>query len=558
MQQITDENVSVKSLSTDPSQADWSNLRHPKIPLPIDIYKQWKNSMGVDWANSIQRKAVVDGMQAAAEKNWIAAPSQKSSVPPRDVISPADHSKVVGTVVDADSETALKALSVAEDVFKKWQLVSPEQRAEYLEALADKIELAMHDFIYIVSQEAGRLLPDVVDEVREAADFCRYYARQARENLVTQKLPGPTGEDNFLHYSGRGVVLCISPWNFPLAIFVGQFAAAVAAGNVVLAKSAEQTPLTAQRVLQCVEEAGFPEGVVQHLPGEGSVVCKDLWQEPALQGVMFTGSTSVAQIIQKQLAERDSGVIPFIGETGGLNVMIVDSSALSEQVVADVLRSSFNSAGQRCSALRVLCVQEEAADRLLEMLIGAMKALVIDKPDWLTTDVGPVIDSEAFKNLQEYCKANKDRELSKIDLPDDLADGYYVSPTIFELNDLTKITEEVFGPFLQFHRYSLNNIDSMIDQINGWGYGLTFGVHSRIQSTINYLQRRVRVGNIYVNRNVVGAVVGVQPFGGCGLSGSGPKAGGPNIVMRLTQEQAVSVDTTAVGGNASLYVEVSD
>jgi RHH-type proline utilization regulon transcriptional repressor/proline dehydrogenase/delta 1-pyrroline-5-carboxylate dehydrogenase len=394
-----------------------------------------------------------------------------------------------------------------------------------------------------------------VAELREAVDFLRYYAARARSDFARPlPLPGPTGERNQLELAGRGVFACISPWNFPLAIFTGQLSAALAAGNAVIAKPAEQTPLIATRAVEILHRAGVPGDVLHLLPGDGPGVGAPLVADPRVTGVAFTGSTETAQGINRALAARSGPLATLIAETGGQNVMLVDSSALPEQVVRDVLISSFQSAGQRCSALRILCVQEDIAGKLLEMLAGAMAELRVGDPGLLSTDIGPVIDGEAKAMLDAHA-ARMMREgklIYQVGLGPDSAEGCFVAPRAFEIDRLERLQREVFGPILHVVRFRQDRLDQILDSIDGLGYGLTLGIHSRIDATVRHIHERLRIGNTYVNRNMIGAVVGVQPFGGERLSGTGPKAGGPHYLPRFATERTLSVDTTAAGGNASL------
>jgi RHH-type proline utilization regulon transcriptional repressor/proline dehydrogenase/delta 1-pyrroline-5-carboxylate dehydrogenase len=391
--------------------------------------------------------------------------------------------------------------------------------------------------------------------VREAVDFLRYYAARARADFARPlALPGPTGERNQLALAGRGVFACISPWNFPLAIFCGQVGAALAAGNAVIAKPAEQTPLIAMRAVELLHRGGVPGDVLHLLPGDGPNVGAPLVADPRVAGVAFTGSTETAQAINRALAARSGPLATLIAETGGQNVMIVDSSALPEQVVRDVLISAFQSAGQRCSALRILCVQEDIADKLLEMLAGAMAELTVGDPGLLATDIGPVIDEEARRTLEAHAQrmTREAREIFQIPLGPDCAAGTFVSPRAFEIDRLDRLEREVFGPILHVLRFRQDRLDALLDAVDGLGYGLTLGIHSRIDATVRHIHGRLRIGNSYVNRNMIGAVVGVQPFGGERLSGTGPKAGGPHYLPRFATERTLTVDTTAAGGNASL------
>jgi len=439
--------------------------------------------------------------------------------------------------------------------FQAWKNVSVEERAELLSQVAKKLQEHHAEFYYLAIFEAGKTIVDAIAELREAIDFCYYYAAEARRQFAHPiQLPGPTGEDNLLLQHGRGVIACISPWNFPLAIFIGQITAALAAGNSVIAKPAEQTPLIAALAIKIMHEVGIPKNVVALLPGKGSVVGAKLVEDERIAGVVFTGSTEVARTINQALAARKGPIVPLIAETGGQNAMIVDSSALPEQVVIDVIQSAFGSAGQRCSALRILFVQEDVADHLLEMLKGAMAEICVGNPLRLSSDVGPVIDEEARAILEKHAqRMEKEAQLLyQVELSKDLSQGSYFAPRAYEISDITQLTEEVFGPILHIIRYDLKDLDKVIESINNTQYGLTLGIQSRVDETVAYIQERMNVGNVYVNRTVIGAVVGVQPFGGQGLSGTGPKAGGPFYLHRFCHEQTVSINTAAAGGNATL------
>lgn len=404
-------------------------------------------------------------------------------------------------------------------------------------------------------REAGKTIPDAVAEIREAIDFCRYYALRAVEEFEQPTdLPGPTGEANQIMLGGRGVFLCISPWNFPIAIFTGQVTAALVAGNAVIAKPAEQTSLVAAWTVRLMHEAGVPEDVLHLIPGTGETVGAALVRDPRIAGVAFTGSTETARAINRTLAAKDGPIVPLIAETGGLNAMLVDSSALHEQVVADVLMSAFGSAGQRCSALRVLYLQNEIADDVIEMLAGAMRELRVGDPALLSTDVGPVIDEDARAVLDAHARkmAETARPIAETPLGPETAEGTFFAPRAFEIGGIEELEREVFGPILHVARYDARDLDKVVDAVNGTGYGLTLGVHTRIDATARRIASRACVGNCYVNRNMIGAVVGVQPFGGEGLSGTGFKAGGPRYLYRFAVERSVSTDTTAAGGNAAL------
>jgi RHH-type proline utilization regulon transcriptional repressor/proline dehydrogenase/delta 1-pyrroline-5-carboxylate dehydrogenase len=405
-------------------------------------------------------------------------------------------------------------------------------------------------------REAGKSLPDAIAEIREAADFLRYYATTARKLFgQPEQLPGPTGESNQLFLHGRGVFVCISPWNFPLAIFLGQISAALAAGNAVIAKPAEQTTLIGHLAVQLLHAAGVPADVLQYLPGDGATVGAALTKDPRIAGVAFTGSTDTAWAINRTLAARNAAIATLIAETGGQNAMIADSSALPEQIVKDVIASAFQSAGQRCSAARILFVQEDIADKVIDMLAGAMGELTVGDPGQLSTDVGPVIDEDARRLLLDHA-ARMDKEAKKIGEvamdPSVTDHGTFFAPRAYEIASLGVLQREVFGPILHLIRWKGSDLANVVEQINATGYGLTLGIHSRIDDTIDYIATHARVGNCYVNRNQIGAVVGVQPFGGEGLSGTGPKAGGPHYLLRFANERTLTVNTTAAGGNASL------
>jgi RHH-type proline utilization regulon transcriptional repressor/proline dehydrogenase/delta 1-pyrroline-5-carboxylate dehydrogenase len=404
----------------------------------------------------------------------------------------------------------------------------------------------------LLQLEGGKTLDDALAELREAVDYCRYYAAQARKSLAPQTMPGPTGESNQLTYRGRGVFVCISPWNFPLAIFLGQVAAALVAGNTVVAKPAEQTPLIGAEAVRLLHQAGLPPAALQFVPGDGKIGAA-LTADPRVAGVAFTGSTEVGRIINRTLAAKDGPIVPLIAETGGINAMIVDATALPEQVTDDVVMSAFRSAGQRCSALRLLCVQDDVADRMIEMIAGAARELALGDPRDPATHVGPVIDEEARDRLRQWLDGKAGRVVFRWDTGRALpADGLFIPPAIIALDRASDLQEEVFGPVLHVVRWRAGELDRLLDDIAGNRTGLTLGIHTRIDATVNRIVARLANGNVYVNRNMIGAVVGTQPFGGVGLSGTGPKAGGPNYLRRFTTEQTVSINTAAAGGNATL------
>ncbi|HEY0848174.1 MAG TPA: trifunctional transcriptional regulator/proline dehydrogenase/L-glutamate gamma-semialdehyde dehydrogenase [Noviherbaspirillum sp.] len=528
--QIVDENVPIDSLVADPFVVakKLGGEPHPNIPLPVNLFgNERKNSTGVDLANEDVLRSLDAAFQGFAAKQWQAVPllaaTVASSSAPQEIRNPADHRDVVGQVIEADADIVETALAAADAYATDWQTMPPAARAGMLVRAADLFEQHQPELMALAVREAGKSLPNAIAEVREAVDFLRYYAAQV---------------ENAPNTSALGPVVCISPWNFPLAIFIGEVSASLAAGNVVLAKPAEQTPLIAFRAVEFLHQAGVPRGALQFLPGRGEVVGARLTADSRVRGVIFTGSTEVAQLINRTLARRAAAElheIPLIAETGGQNAMIVDSSALPEQVVQDVITSAFDSAGQRCSALRVLCLQEDIADKTLTMLHGAMQELRLGNPDRLSTDIGPVIDEEAKRNLLRHIERMKalNGKIMQLPLPPGCEHGTFVPPTVIEIGSLSELQREVFGPVLHVLRYRRDTLPQLIDAINATGYGLTLGIHSRIDETIDFITARAHVGNIYVNRNIVGAVVGVQPFGGEGKSGTGPKAGGPLYLKRL-------------------------
>jgi RHH-type proline utilization regulon transcriptional repressor/proline dehydrogenase/delta 1-pyrroline-5-carboxylate dehydrogenase len=461
----------------------------------------------------------------------------------------------VGEVIEADAQLVDAALSAACRAQPAWNRRPATERAEILVEAARLFESNRDALLALCIREAGKTLPDALAELREAVDFLRYYAQQARRDFGQPALlPGPTGESNRLQLEGRGIFVCISPWNFPLAIFTGQVAAALAAGNAVIAKPAEQTPLVAALAVRLMLKAGVPAEVLHFLPGEGAVVGARLTADPRVDGVAFTGSTETARLINRALAGRDAPLAALIAETGGQNAMIVDSSALVEQVVGDVIASAFNAAGQRCSALRVLFLQEDIADLTLRRLAGAMDLLRVGDPALLATDIGPVIDGAARNMLEAHAERmlGLARWSHRVGLAEGCGHGHFFAPMAVEIPGLEVLPGEVFGPILHVIRFKAGELDAVIDSINGTGYGLTLGVHSRVDGLARRIAGAVRAGNVYVNRNMIGAVVGVQPFGGCGLSGTGPKAGGPHYLHRFASERTITINTTAAGGNASL------
>jgi RHH-type proline utilization regulon transcriptional repressor/proline dehydrogenase/delta 1-pyrroline-5-carboxylate dehydrogenase len=562
---ISDESLSIHDLVADPcievrafGEAHQGRYEHPRIPLPIDLFGTTrKNSMGVNLSNDDALRALAEAVNATRPP-WHAeplVPGIRSSAPAIDITDPADHRRVVGQARVADAAVVDRALANAVEAQAGWNARAADERAAILERAADMLEQRRGEFVAMCVREAGKSIPSSIGEVREAADFCRYYAMMARKLFGRPvDLPGPTGETNQLSLAGRGVFVCISPWNFPLAIFTGQVVAALAAGNAVIAKPAEQTTLIGYAMTQLLHAAGVPEAVLQFLPGDGASVGAALTRDTRVDGVAFTGSTDTAWAINRALAARNAPIAALIAETGGQNALIADSSALPEQLVRDVIASAFDSAGQRCSAARVLFVQDDVADRVIEMLAGAMDQLTVGDPALLSTDVGPVIDHDALKLLEDHA-ARMDREatlIRKVELPPECEHGTYFAPRAYEISSLSQLTREVFGPVLHVIRWKASELDKVIDAVNATGFGLTLGIHSRIDETVEYIRRRAHMGNVYVNRNQIGAVVGVQPFGGERMSGTGPKAGGPHYLQRFAVERCFTVDTTAAGGNASL------
>lgn len=531
-----------------------SAARHRRIPLPADLYgPSRKNSAGTE----LGHEESLDGLLkeiAAAGSFPDAAPIIDGKPQPgisRDVRSPIDN-KPLGKVIEADAATAERAMAAAIKGFRAWSETPARVRAAALRKAADIMEARHGLLIALLQGEAGKTIDDAISEVREAVDFCRYYAAQAEEHFATPlALPGPTGEENRLILRGRGAFICIAPWNFPLAIFAGQVVAALVAGNSVVAKPAPQTPLIAAVTIRILHEAGVPVSAL-HLVTGGTEAGAALVAHKQVAGVAFTGSTATARGINRVLAAKDGPIVPLIAETGGLNAMIVDATALPEQVSDDVVMSAFRSAGQRCSALRLLVVQDDVADKMIEMIEGATKELKLGDPRLLDTHIGPVIDAAARQRLDAHVAAM--RQQGRITWAGQVPElgGTFVAPHIVKLDRVGDLTAEHFGPILHVVRWKAGELDKVIDAIDATGYGLTLGVHSRIEATVERVAQRLSTGNVYVNRNIIGAVVGVQPFGGHGLSGTGPKAGGPHYLMRFATEQTVTINTAAAGGNASL------
>ena len=526
------------------------------LPLPTELHMpERRTAQGYDLGEPRTLAAMAQRVDAV-RRRWSAAPMVNGvpvAGPERRAASPARPGESIGAVIDATAEDARAAVTCAHAARSRWSATPVAERSAALERLAGLMESNVHELMALCVWEAGKTLPDALADVREAVDFCRYYAQQARQLIgQPQMLKGPVGETNALSLHGRGVFACISPWNFPVAIFTGQVAAALVAGNTVVAKPAEQAPLTAYRIAQLILEAGIPAEAFHLVPGQGEVVGRALVEDPRVAAVAFTGSHETARAIHRALALRDGPIAPLIAETGGLNAMIVDSTALPEQVVDAVVASAFRSAGQRCSSLRMLYLQREIAPAVLEMLRGATEALRIGDPADPATDVGPVIDAAARSQLDAYVA-----QLHRHGAP--LAEGgplppqgHYVAPVAFEVDSIRDLPGERFGPVLHVARFAIEELDAVLEDINATGFGLTMGVHTRVDSRAEHIRRRAAVGNLYVNRNMIGAVVGVQPFGGEGLSGTGPKAGGPHYLPRFVTERVFTVNTAAAGGDLKL------
>jgi RHH-type proline utilization regulon transcriptional repressor/proline dehydrogenase/delta 1-pyrroline-5-carboxylate dehydrogenase len=554
-----DDAVPVATLLRRPAEIIGSaeNARHPNLPLPRDLFRpQRSNSQGIEFG---ERAALSALMSAIKEESTLvtAAPlidGETKTGPARQLISPINQASVIGTVIDPIPAHIDEAIAAARSGFENWSRMPAERRAAILEKAANLLEQRAARFIALLQREGGKTLEDAFSEVREAVDFCRYYAAEGRTLFGNgETMPGPTGESNFLQLRGRGVFIAISPWNFPLAIFTGQIAAALIAGNAVVAKPAEQTPLIAAEAVRLLHEAGIPSSALHLLPGDGKIGAA-LTAHADVTGTVFTGSTEVARAINRTLAAKDGPIVPLIAETGGINAMIVDATALPEQVADDVATSAFRSAGQRCSALRLLFVQDDVAERMIEMISGAARELKIGDPREMDTHIGPVIDTEAKQRLEAHIARMKSQ--ARVHYAGQAPAGNYVAPHIFELSDAAQLSEEVFGPILHVVRYRATELEGVLRSIDRTGYGLTLGLHSRIDDTVDAVIDRLRVGNIYVNRSMIGAVVGVQPFGGFGLSGTGPKAGGPHYLARFATEQTVTINTSAAGGNAALMSEL--
>jgi RHH-type proline utilization regulon transcriptional repressor/proline dehydrogenase/delta 1-pyrroline-5-carboxylate dehydrogenase len=555
-----DEQVPVADIVRDPvSELEkLSTVAHPRLPLPAALYTDRRNSSGIDLGNLQVLESLRAVLSSARSQQYIAAPTIDGKPWPaytHPITNPADRREVVGSARDATADDIVSAFDLSAYAQPAWNARGAVKRGDCLIKAADLLESRRTEFFDLLIREAGKTIPDAIAEVREAVDFCRYYAARAAEQFAApQRLAGPTGEINELSLQGRGVFACISPWNFPLAIFAGQITAALAAGNAVVAKPAEPTPLIAAAFVKLLHDSGVPGEVLHLTPAPGRLFGHVALAHPALAGVAMTGSIATAHTINRSLAARDGAIVPLIAETGGLNAMIVDSTALPEQVIDDVLSSAFMSAGQRCSALRLLFLHDEIADAMIEMLVGAMDELVIGDPAEWVTDVGPVITPAAADQLNSHMQQMQHdaKFITGRRLDESHAHGSFFPPQLIELHRPEQLTREVFGPILHVVRYRSRDIDQVLQSIHRTGYGLTLGVQSRLESFWRYVFEHSPTGNTYINRNMIGAVVGVQPFGGTGLSGTGPKAGGPHYLTRFANERTLTVNTTATGGNTAL------
>jgi len=557
---LLDERVPAADVAADPiTSVEAQPDRHPKIPVPMNIYGDRQNSLGRDYSQASDRERHAAALERVDSEKLTAGPiiggKLRAGVNAQDVTNPYDRSRVLGHVSEASVEDVDLAVNTAANAQLAWDRLGGAGRAPVLRAMADALEADLDRLVALLSREAGKTLNDGVAEVREAADFCRYYALLAERDFGgRQTLKGPTGETNELVLHGRGVFACISPWNFPLAIFTGQIAAALAAGNAVVAKPAEQTPLIAAEAVRLYYKAGLNPDLLALVPGRGETVGAALTNHPGVDGVAFTGGTDTASAINRGLASRPGAIIPFIAETGGLNGMFVDTTALKEQIIDDVILSAFGSAGQRCSALRVLYAPKDSADALIEGLKGALAAQVLGDPTDAKTDIGPVIDAESRANLEAHVErlSKEAKIIARAELPAGADKGDLFAPTIAEIPTPDFLEREVFGPILHVYRYEPKDLEKVAGKLAARGFGLTLGVHSRIDAFAREVMELVPAGNVYVNRSIIGAVVGVQPFGGEGLSGTGPKAGGPNSLIRYAAEKAISINIAAQGGDPTL------
>lgn len=561
--QLVDESIPAEKLAQHPVYLikSYKSLANDKIPLPPNMYGDRRlNSKGTNLKVDIEREPFMKNLQPFLDNEWHASPIINGKVCENTEartrrFCPYDNQHSIGTTVDATAEQLMEALEIAYDHYESWRDTAVATRADCLRKAADMMETQQMELIAICAREGGKTLEDGIAEVREAVDFLRYYAEQAEDDFAEIILPGPTGQKDSLKLEGRGVFACISPWNFPLAIFTGQIAAALASGNAVLSKPAGQTSLIGFKAVQILHQAGIPKEVLHFIPARGSLVGKTLLSDNRISGVAFTGSTDTAVQINQTLAARaNAPIAALIAETGGQNCMIIDSSALPEQVVSDIMSSAFTSSGQRCSALRIAYVQEEIAPRVLEILTGSLAEWEVGDPTCLSTDSGPVIDKAAKDELQKHIHEMKQNRkcIAQAPMSTLTEKGSFLSPIAFEIDSINDLHKENFGPILHIIRYKSSELNKIIEEINQYGYGLTLGIHSRNEGFAQYIADHVKVGNIYINRDMIGAVVGVQPFGGQGLSGTGPKAGGPFYMHRFCTEKTISNNTAAIGGNTTL------
>ena len=548
----------VEQLLEDPGEevSRYTALRNPLTPHPERLYgASRRNSRGIDLGLLCNIDQYRSELDAIRNQRWIIPPLATEDKDERAILSPANQEEVVARIPVHSRQQALTMFVNAERASKDWQLLGLNERCQILEQLATNLEANRLNLLSVLMREGGKCLHNAIAELREAVDFCLYYAAQGRKiDQQPKQCDGPTGETNTLELEARGTIVCISPWNFPLAIFVGQVSAALVAGNTVLARPASTTPVSAYLAVEAMHQAGVPKDVVQLLLCTAADMEWCLGQQDPLDGVLFTGSNLTAKRIQRTLAGREGALVPLIAETGGQNCLIADSSALPEQLVQDVVESAFDSAGQRCSALRVLYLQQEIFEPVIELLTGAMKQLRIGAPENSETDIGPLISREALNKLEHYVAGYRDggKLLFQSKLEAGLSDGFYFAPCLLQAESLAQLQEEMFGPVLHVISYSYDRKHQIINEINRCGYGLTLGVHSRSECFTREVAERAKVGNVYINRNIIGATVGVQPFGGRGLSGTGPKAGGPNYLTRLMHEKTISINTAAAGGNVDL------
>ena len=558
---VSDPSLTVDDILEDPIKIikGYDKLYNPKIPLPPDMYEpERKNSMGYDINDEKTRKKFID-IFSENKKNYdyeafsiINGKEIKDKT--FDVYSPFDKSIKLGKVSFIDSNKISEAIDIASNYYNEWNATDVDERAKVINNFAELLENNQEELIRICVLEAGKTINDSMNDIREAIDFCYYYSSEAKKIFKNPiKLNGPTGEINELTYEGKGVYFTISPWNFPIAIFVGQIVAPLLAGNTVITKPAEQTSIIGNIIMKLFLKAGVPSEALQLVLGNGPEVGNKVIANQKIKGVVFTGSNETAKHIQNKINEREGEIISFTAETGGLNVMIVDSSALTEQVVDDAIESGFGSSGQRCSALRIMAIQEEVYENTIKMLEGALQKIEIGDPRKLKTDIGPVIDEDSKNNIENHIQENNMNLLSRSKNEISL-DGNFTKPTLLKIENLKDLKKEIFGPVIHVIKYKAVELEKLVTDINNLNYGLTLGVQSRIDNTINFISNNAKIGNIYINRNIVGAVVGVHPFGGRGLSGTGAKAGGPNYLMQFVTEKTFTYNTTAAGGNASLMM----